>query len=158
MRIFESDFGQYKLCCGRKWPSASRIRFGAPVSSTFQPQRPPASKPQINRVALQSVDNHNVLFQVHVTFSEQKKNYISISICAEDTQIAVRGSLTFYSLPVTWCTTSLTFNNCTFCPHCIYVFCIYLRTNSDFEMKSVYSAVRTGSLNKAYWSRDAPPV
>ena len=22
------------------------------------------------------------------------------------------------------------FNNCTFCPHCIYVFCIYLRTNS----------------------------
>ena len=32
---------------------------------------------------------------------------------------------------VTWCTTSLTFNNCTFCPHCIYVFCFYLRTNSD---------------------------
>jgi len=33
---------------------------------------------------------------------------------------------------VTWCTTnSLTFNNCTLCPHCIYVFCIYLRTNSD---------------------------
>ena len=29
-------------------------------------------------------------------------------------------------------TNSLTFNNCTFCPHCIYVFCIYLRTNSDF--------------------------
>ena len=26
------------------------------------------------------------------------------------------------------------------------------------EMKSVYSVVRTGSLNKAYWSRDAPPV
>jgi hypothetical protein len=26
------------------------------------------------------------------------------------------------------------------------------------EMKSVYSTVRTGSLNKAYWSRDAPPV
>jgi len=25
-------------------------------------------------------------------------------------------------------------------------------------MKSVYSAVRTGSLNKAYWSRDAPPT
>jgi hypothetical protein len=32
---------------------------------------------------------------------------------------------------VTWCTTSLTLNSCTFCPHCIYVFCIYLRTNSD---------------------------
>ena len=27
--------------------------------------------------------------------------------------------------------TSLTFNNCTLCPYCIYVFCIYLRTNSD---------------------------
>ena len=27
--------------------------------------------------------------------------------------------------------TSLTFNNCTLCPHCIYVFCVYLRTNSD---------------------------
>ena len=26
------------------------------------------------------------------------------------------------------------------------------------QMKSVYSAVRTGSLNKAYWSRDAPAV
>ena len=34
------------------------------------------------------------------------------------------------SLLVTWCTTSLTFNNCTLCQHCIYVFCIYLRTNS----------------------------
>ena len=26
---------------------------------------------------------------------------------------------------------SLTFNNCTLCLHCIYVFCIYLRINSD---------------------------
>ena len=26
---------------------------------------------------------------------------------------------------------SLTFNSCTFCPHFIYMFCIYLRTNSD---------------------------
>ena len=25
----------------------------------------------------------------------------------------------------------LTFNNCTLCPHCVYVFCVYLRTNSD---------------------------
>jgi hypothetical protein len=25
----------------------------------------------------------------------------------------------------------LTFNNRTFCPHCIYMFCIYLRTNSE---------------------------
>ena len=27
--------------------------------------------------------------------------------------------------------TGLTFNNSTLCPHCIYVLCIYLRTNSD---------------------------
>ena len=27
--------------------------------------------------------------------------------------------------------TSSTFNNCTLCPHFIYVFCIYLTTNSD---------------------------
>ena len=40
-------------------------------------------------------------------------------------------TLTFYSLLVTWCTNNLTFNNYTLCPHCIYVFCIYLRTNSD---------------------------
>ena len=43
----------------------------------------------------------------------------------------VTWKLTFYSLPVTICTNSLTFNNCTLCPNCIYVFCIYLRTNSD---------------------------
>ena len=40
-------------------------------------------------------------------------------------------ALTIQSLLVTWCTTSLTFNNCKLCPHCIYVFCIYLRTNGD---------------------------
>jgi len=27
--------------------------------------------------------------------------------------------------------TGLTFNNCTLCQHCIYMFCIYLRTNSE---------------------------
>ena len=69
--------------------------------------------------------------------------------------------LTIWSLLVTSCTASLTFNNCTLCPHCIYVFCIYPRktaTCSTYsinwlvfitEMKSVYSAVRTGSLNTA---------
>jgi hypothetical protein len=53
------------------------------------------------------------------------------------------------------------YNNCTLCPHYIYLFCICLRTNSDLchlhkkrivfitEMKSVYNAVRTGPLNEA---------
>jgi len=27
--------------------------------------------------------------------------------------------------------TGLTFNNCTLCPHCIYMFCVYLWANSD---------------------------
>ena len=40
--------------------------------------------------------------------------------------------LTLYSPVVTICTASLTFNNCTLCPHCVYVFCIYLRTNSYY--------------------------
>ena len=39
--------------------------------------------------------------------------------------------LTLYSPLVAICTASITFNNCTLCPHCIYVFCIYLRTNID---------------------------
>ena len=47
---------------------------------------------------------------------------------------------TLYKIPVvttrtgtvvTIYTTSLTFNNYTLCPSCIYVFCIYLRTNSE---------------------------
>jgi hypothetical protein len=62
---------------------------------------------------------------------------------------------------VTICTTSLTLKNSTFCPHTIFVFCIYLKTNSEFchlqhklvafitEMKSVYSTVRILSLNIA---------
>ena len=40
-------------------------------------------------------------------------------------------ALAFQSLLVTCCTSSLTFNNCRLCPHCIYVFFIYLRTNCD---------------------------
>ena len=33
---------------------------------------------------------------------------------------------------ISTCTTWLTFDNSTFSPHCICVFCVYLRTNSDF--------------------------
>ena len=40
--------------------------------------------------------------------------------------------LTLYSPVATLCTASLTFNNSTFCPHCNYVFCVDLRTNSDY--------------------------
>jgi len=48
--------------------------------------------------------------------------------------IMVATSLPYYPYKAYWlrgAPTSLTFNNCTLCPHCIYVFCIDLRTNSD---------------------------
>ena len=34
--------------------------------------------------------------------------------------------------------TGLTFNNCTLCPHCIYVLCIYLKTSSDLYQVGVF--------------------
>ena len=40
--------------------------------------------------------------------------------------------LTLQSPVVTICTTRLTLNNSTFCPHSIYVLCVDLRTNSDY--------------------------
>ena len=66
-----------------------------------------------------------------------------------------------YPFKVYWCTNSLTFNNSTFCPHTVFMcflfiweqtatFASYIVNWSVFitEMKSVYCAVRTGSLNK----------
>ena len=72
--------------------------------------------------------------------------------------------LTFWSLLVTWCTNILTFNNCTFCLHCIQCFVFIWEQTATCttysinwlvfmtEMKSVYCAVRTGSLTKAVCS------
>jgi hypothetical protein len=40
--------------------------------------------------------------------------------------------LTLYSPVVTICTTRSNIKNSTFCPHCVYVFCVDLRTNSDY--------------------------
>jgi hypothetical protein len=67
----------------------------------------------------------------------------------------------FWDSPlVTICTTRYNIQQFYFLPtQCIYVFCVDLRTNSDFplhkiylffltEMKSVYCAVRTVSLNE----------
>jgi len=47
----------------------------------------------------------------------------------------VRMTTVYYPFTAHWlrdAPTSLTFKNPTLCPHCIYVFCIYLRINSDF--------------------------
>jgi len=49
--------------------------------------------------------------------------------------------------------TNLTFNNCTLCPHCIYVFCIYMRTNSDLCHSTVHIYTQTihrTTQNKQY--------
>jgi hypothetical protein len=67
---------------------------------------------------------------------------------------------TFQSLLVTWCTTSVTFNNCTLC-HTVFACFVFIwkqtATCATYsinwlvlitKIKSVYSAVRTGSLNK----------
>jgi len=63
-----------------------------------------------------------------------------------------------------WCTNRFSIEEFYIIPLSIYVFFIYLRTNSDFcpmqhkligfisEMKSVCYAVRTGSLNKTVWA------
>ena len=78
-------------------------------------------------------------------------------------------ALSFYGRLVTWCTTILTFNNCTFCPHCIYAFFIYLRTNSDLchlqhKLIGFYNrdekCLQRGTdwVFKCYWLRDAPTV
>jgi len=47
---------------------------------------------------------------------------------------SIQSVILYYPFKACWlrdAPTSLTFNNYTLCPHCIYVFCIYLRTNSD---------------------------
>jgi len=41
-------------------------------------------------------------------------------------------NLPIMSPVVTICTASLTFNNFTFCPHSVFMFCVDLRTNSDY--------------------------
>jgi len=50
----------------------------------------------------------------------------------------------------------LTFNNCTLCPHCIYVFCIYLRRNSDLchlqhKLFGFYNRVEECLLRGTNW-------
>jgi len=65
-------------------------------------------------------------WSVYVPHSGQYMYHTVVSICtAQWSQYVPPG--------VTICTASLTFSNSTFCPHsCIYVFCVDLRTNSDY--------------------------
>ena len=69
--------------------------------------------------------------------------------------------LTLYSPVVTICTTSLTFNNSTFCPHTVFMCFVWISEQTAIislyniiwlvfitDTQCVYCAVRTGSINK----------
>ena len=63
--------------------------------------------------------------------SREKLNFRCHEFCHRNYCTWQRPSLTFQAYWLRDPPTGLTFNNCRLCPHCIYVFCIYLRTNSD---------------------------
>ena len=75
----------------------------------------------------ETLHNPNFWFMLSIFSSYQKVLLRKAAIVV----FCLNEILNFSSLLFTWCTNSLTFNNCKFCPHCICVFCIYLRTNSD---------------------------
>jgi hypothetical protein len=75
------------------------------------------------------------VYQKHYNYSAFGKNrkvWLILTLLPQQVILTTTGKKFPINLlkMVTWCTNTLTFNNCTFCPHCIYVFCIYLRTNS----------------------------
>ena len=78
---------------------------------------------------------HSSVIQEHNYRTAEEMSVRLIYRCISKCLLAMMqiSTLTFKTLPVTWCTNNLTFNNFTFCPHCIYAFCIYLRTNSDLS-------------------------
>ena len=72
------------------------------------------------------------------------------------------------SLPYSQASANYPYPGRTLCPHCIYVFCVYLRTNSDLchlEHKLIGFYNRDECLQRgtdwifeAYWSHVAPQV
>jgi len=110
-----------------------------------------------------AADTHSE-YVILITFP-RKNGYANVLQCYDYTYIAclvfyVRlwSELTFNAYWLRDAPTGLIFKDCTFCPDCINLFCIYLGTNSDLchlqhklvfitEMKSVYCAVWAESLN-----------
>ena len=83
-----------------------------------------------------SIPVHQALGTVFDKVKLSLLNCDYIHIHEEDQQDAHFFSLICFNYPfkayrLHGAPTGLTFNNCTFCPHCNYVFCIYLRTSSD---------------------------
>jgi len=104
--------------CGNYW-SLSGLGYTGWSHTSLTPRI--SSEPLRDREQLVYWHISYVTFAFHVAHVNLRMQLISLPEL----------HLTFQSLLVTWCTSSLTFNICTLCPHCIYVFCIYLRTNSD---------------------------
>jgi len=59
--------------------------------------------------------------------------------------------LTLCSPVVTICTTSLTLKNFTFFPHSVFMFCMDLRTNSDYFLTGFYNRDSVCSLRGTDW-------
>ena len=75
-----------------------------------------------------------VLWSQYVPYCGHNMYRTVVTICTVQwSQYVPYSGHYMYRTVVTICTASLTFNNSTFCPHsCIYVFCVDLRTNSDY--------------------------
>jgi len=77
----------------------------------------------------------HIFYRLNENFGDEAAKYCSAQsqFQYQCTTSAQMFALTLQSPVVTICTTSLTFTNSTFWPHsCIYVFCVDLRTNSDY--------------------------
>ena len=52
-------------------------------------------------------------------------------LCRKDASYSL-GTSTFKAKDLLYIPPALTYRNCVFCPQCIYVFCVDLKTNSDY--------------------------
>ena len=95
----------------------------------------------ISSVWLSKINNGNVLNCValgilaHFAWFPDINGILTLSDVYFDIiiLIAVRSTVNFYNPVVTLLNARFDIKNPTFCPHsCIYVFCVYLRTNSDY--------------------------
>jgi len=88
-------------------------------------------RPNCNDVYLILTFNNSTFYSIYVFCVDLKTNSDHLYI-QQELILFYNRDFTLGSLVVSTCTTWLKFDNSTFSPHCIYVFCIYLGTNSDF--------------------------
>jgi hypothetical protein len=76
-----------------------------------------------------------VQWSLYVPYSGHYMYRTVVTICTAQWSLYVPHSGHYmYRTVVTICTASLTFNNSTFCPHSVFMFCVDLRTNSDYYL------------------------